>query len=93
MGAKGRNADGAIGPDLLRWTFSLSFSGEGESSMMRTQPEVFPTGVLTFSELKSRLWDFGFEATSFSGEGDRRDDFELEVEGERIDEGPGLEVA
>ena len=60
--------------------------------MMRTQPEVLPTGVLTFSGLRSRLWDFGLKATGLSGDADRRDDFELDAEGERIDEGPGLEV-
>ena len=90
--AKGRNADGAMGPDLRRCTLSLSFNGEGVSSMMRTHPEVFPTGVFIFSACKSRLCDFGLEVVSFSGDEERSDDFELDAEGERIEEGPALEL-
>lgn len=88
----GRNADGAMGPDLRRCILSLSLSGEGLSSMIRTHPEVLPAGVLTFSALRSRLCDFCLDATDFSGDDDRRDDFELDVEGDRTEEGPALGV-
>lgn len=44
--ARGRNAEGALGLDVRRLSFSLSFTGDGESSMINTQPEVSPPGVL-----------------------------------------------
>ena len=67
----GRKAVGAPdgGLDVRLRSLSLSFEGEGESSMMSTQPDVsaFP-GVRLFSASKSTLcrrdlgWDFGIVA-------------------------------
>lgn len=84
--ARGRKLDGAIGPPERRRTcFSLSLSGDGESSMMRTQPEVLPTGVLFLSI--SRLCAFDFSAGGLSGDSDRS---ELDLEDEAIEEGPAF---
>jgi hypothetical protein len=48
--AEGRKAVGAVGIDNLRFSLmrfvSLSFWGEGESSMMRTHPEESPPSFL-----------------------------------------------
>lgn len=50
--ADGRNAVGAVGTDTLRFSFNLlasfSFCGEGESSMIRTHPEVSALSLLEF---------------------------------------------
>jgi len=51
----GRNDDGALGLDVRRISFSLFFTGDGESSMIRTHPEVSPAGVLRFSFSSSAL--------------------------------------
>lgn len=87
---RGRKEEGAVGPDRLRYAFSLSLSGDGVSSIIKTQPEVLPTGVWGFSRLRSRLWAFGFDIIGLSGDGDRSEDLELEAEGERTEEGPAL---
>jgi hypothetical protein len=49
------NADGAVGLDVLLRSFVLSLIGEGESSMMSTQPESPPAGVLVRSPSQSTL--------------------------------------
>lgn len=52
-----RNAEGALGLEVLRRSFSacLSLIGDGESSMIRTHPEVSATGVRLKSESESML--------------------------------------
>ena len=83
-----RKDDGATGPDMRR--SSLSLSGEGVSSMMRTQPDVFPTGVFGLSLSTSKLSRLVLDIMGFSGEWDRKDDLELDAEGEVTLEGPAL---
>lgn len=53
----GRKAEGALGLEVRRLSLSLSFTGDGVSSMISTQPDVSPAGVLRFSFSRST---FGF---------------------------------
>ena len=75
----GRNAVGAAegGLEVRRRSLSLSFTGDGESSMIRTQPDVSaPPGVRRFSASKSTLClrDFGIVAKRSSCEAERDDE-------------------
>lgn len=51
----GRNAVGAEGLESLRLSFSLSFGGDGESSMIRTHPEDSPPAFFLFLGSTSSL--------------------------------------
>lgn len=86
---KGRKADGAAVPDLRRCSLSRAGVGEGESSMMRTHPDVLPIGVVVGS-LKSTLGRLDFIVIVFSGERERTDDLVLETDAVRAEEGPAF---
>lgn len=88
----GRKAEGAVGLDCevrLR-SLSLSFVGDGESSMMRTHPDESPpdTRFRLLSESKLGRRSFGCDERS-SLLTDRVDDVEGEGETE-TDEGPAF---
>lgn len=88
-----RYAEGAEGLEVRRFSFSLSFTGDGESSMISTHPEVSLAGVRLFSPSESMLCLRVFKVLVLSGEGIRwSDDEELEAAGEDMPEGPAFGV-
>lgn len=89
-----RNAEGAVGLEVRRRSFSLSFTGDGESSMMSTQPDVSLAGVRLFSMSESMLCRRGRALPLFLS-GDclgRREEEGPDVTGEEMPEGPALGV-
>lgn len=88
----GRKAEGAVAPpDIRLCSLFLSLTGVGESSIISTQPEeLSPAGVLVFSLSLSRLRLLGFKVLCLSGDAERRDDFELEAEGDAVPDGPAF---
>ena len=85
---RARKEEGAAAVETRLISFPLSFTGEGESSMINTHPELLPAGVLVMSSslskfcLLSRLALLGFKVLVFSGEGDRKEeDLELDAVG------------
>lgn len=88
----GRKAEGAVGPpDIRLCSLFLSLTGVGESSIISTQPEeLSPAGVLVFSPSLPRLCLLGFNVLCLSGDVERRDDFELEAEGDAVPDGPAF---
>lgn len=98
----GRNAVGAAvgGLEVRRLSLSISFAGDGESSMIKTQPDVSPPpGVRLLSASKSTLClrDFGMVAkrSSCFDETDRDDEVDGAGEGEAFagNGGGGIELA
>ena len=68
---------------MRRRSFSLSLTGDGESSMMRTQPDESPAGVLLASASKSTLVFRGLGMVAKrSSLGAERDDDAVEGAGE-----------
>ena len=57
--------------------------------MIRTHPEVLPTGVRVLSLSVSTLCRLCLMVV-FSGDCERTDDLELEAEGDAMEEGPGF---
>ena len=74
MGLKEVGADGGL--EVRRRSFSLSLTGEGESSMMSTQPDESPPGVRLASVSKSMLAfrDLGIVANRSSLETEREEE-------------------
>lgn len=89
-----RYAEGAIGLDVRRRSFSLSLTGDGESSMISTHPDESLAGVLLFSLSESILCLRGLNVLVLSGDlfGRNDEDDVLEVIGEDIPEGPAFGV-
>lgn len=87
---RGRKAEGAEGLEVRLRSLSLSFAGEGESSIMRTHPEESPPDPRLRSPSESKLGRRGFVCSSRSSLLIDRID-EVEGAGETdTDEGPAF---
>ncbi len=89
-----RNAEGAVGLEVRRRSLSLSFTGDGESSMMSTHPDESLAGVRLFSLSESMLCRRSRVLPLFLS-GDclgRREEEGPGVRGEEMPEGPALGV-